>query len=88
MAAMDSQANCWLLMSFKLRGHRQKVFCRKHDVKFRPLSYEQIGEQLAHNRPFDKAETFAVQGHGDLIVEKISGSISNVVGLPLAKVRA
>jgi septum formation protein len=56
-------------------------------VKFRPLSSEQIGDYLARISPLDKAGAYAIQEHGDLIVEEISGSFSNVVGLPVEKVR-
>jgi len=33
--------------------------------------------------PLDKAGAYAIQEHGDTIVSEISGSFSNVVGLPL-----
>jgi len=35
--------------------------------------------------PLDKAGAFAIQGKGAIIVEKIDGDYSNVVGLPLFK---
>jgi septum formation protein len=70
-----------------LRGHRQKAFAESTDVTFRPLSSEQIGDYLSRISPLDKAGAYAIQEHGDLIVEKISGSFSNVVGLPVERVR-
>jgi septum formation protein len=36
--------------------------------------------------PLDKAGAYAIQEHGDLIVSGISGSFSNVVGLPVERV--
>ena len=33
--------------------------------------------------PLDKAGAYAIQEHGDKIVSEISGSFSNVVGLPM-----
>ena len=35
--------------------------------------------------PLDKAGAYAIQEEGDLIVEKIAGSYTNVVGLPLER---
>jgi septum formation protein len=38
--------------------------------------------------PLDKAGAYAAQEHGDLIIERISGSMTNVVGLPMDEVTA
>lgn len=54
---------------------------------FRPLSSEHVGDYLARINPLDKAGAYAIQEHGDLIVRGISGSFSNVVGLPIERVR-
>jgi septum formation protein len=36
----------------------------------------------------DKAGAYAIQEHGSGIVERIDGSYSNVVGLPVERLRA
>jgi septum formation protein len=69
----------------RLRGHRQRVFADWTDVKFHPLSAQQIKDYLALVNPLDKAGAYAIQEHGDDIVAEIFGSYSNVVGLPLEK---
>jgi septum formation protein len=71
-----------------LRGHRQKLFADATDVTFRPLDTRAIREYLAHINPLDKAGAYAIQEGGDRIVETISGSFSNVVGLPVERLRA
>jgi septum formation protein len=68
-----------------LRGHRERLFAVSTDVTFRPLTAEQIREYLDHVNPLDKAGAYAIQEHGEKIVSEISGSYSNVVGLPLEK---
>lgn len=54
-------------------------------VRFRPLSEEQIAWYVATGEPLDKAGAYAVQGVGGALVESVVGSVSGVVGLPLAE---
>ncbi|MGD1083354.1 MAG: Maf family protein [Verrucomicrobiota bacterium] len=68
-----------------LRGHRQKIFCEQTDVKFRPLTLAQIRFYHKRVNPQDKAGAYAIQEYGGLLVESISGSFTNVVGLPLER---
>lgn len=55
-------------------------------VIFKSLTDEQIQEYLATGEPFDKAGAYAVQGIGAALVEKVEGSYTNVVGLPIDEV--
>lgn len=66
-----------------LRSHRQKLFAVSTAVTFRKLHLGQIRRYLAKIYPFDKAGSYAIQEEGDDIVKCISGSFSNVVGLPV-----
>jgi septum formation protein len=70
-----------------LRQHRQKIFAAWTDVRFHPLTAKQIKEYLALINPLDKAGAYAIQEHGERIVAEISGSYSNVVGLPVERLR-
>jgi septum formation protein len=70
-----------------LRNHRQSIFTDTTDVTFRPLDAVQIRRYLTQVNPLDKAGAYAIQENGDLIVEKISGSYTNVVGLPVERLR-
>lgn len=54
-------------------------------VHFRKLSEPGIRKYLAKIDPLDKAGAYAAQGHGTEIIERIEGSFSNVVGLPMEK---
>ena len=68
-----------------LRGHRQKVFADRTEVTFRSLTPDEITHYHSKINPLDKAGAYAIQEHGDDVVRTISGSFSNVVGLPLEK---
>jgi septum formation protein len=68
-----------------LRVHRESVFAVSTDVRFRALTAKQIRHYLSQMNPLDKAGAYAIQEHGDLIIEEISGSFSNVVGLPVER---
>jgi septum formation protein len=55
-------------------------------VHFLPLSEAEIAWYVASGEPRDKAGGYAVQGLASRFVERIEGSYSNVVGLPVATV--
>jgi septum formation protein len=67
------------------RGHRQSLFAVATRVTFKRLTLEKIQDYLKKINPLDKAGAYAIQEHGDLVVKKITGSYSNVVGLPLER---
>ena len=71
-----------------LRAHVERIFAVSTDVLFHPLTRRQIRDYLAKIHPLDKAGAYAIQDYGELIVSEISGSYSNVVGLPVEKLRA
>ncbi len=70
-----------------LRAHRERIFAVSTDVLFHPLDDRQIRNYLAKINPLDKAGAYAIQESGELIISEVSGSYSNVVGLPVEKLR-
>jgi len=52
-------------------------------VEFRVLTERAIKNYFAKINPLDKAGAYAAQGHGKEIIQRIDGSYSNVVGLPM-----
>lgn len=55
------------------------------EVEFRNLSDDQIIRYINTKEPVDKAGAYGIQGYGQILVKKIDGCYSNVVGLPLGK---
>ena len=55
-------------------------------VTMRKLTAGEIERYVATGEPFDKAGGYAVQGLASRFVDRIDGSYSNVVGLPVARV--
>lgn len=55
------------------------------DVSFRSLSDAEVAWYLATGEPDDKAGGYGLQGAGAVLVERVDGSDTNVIGLPLAE---
>jgi septum formation protein len=57
-------------------------------VTFGPLSEADVAWYVGTGEPLDKAGAYAVQGGASRFVQRIDGSFSNVVGLPMELVGA
>jgi septum formation protein len=57
-------------------------------VCFHRLSLTQIEAYVASGEPMDKAGAYAIQGGAQEFVESYSGSLTNVIGLPMEYVSA
>lgn len=57
-------------------------------VHFVALSDDEMDAYIASGEPMDKAGSYAIQGMGGMFIDRIEGSYSNVVGLPMALVRS
>ncbi|MDY6878687.1 MAG: Maf family protein [Desulfatiglans sp.] len=55
-------------------------------VRIKGLSELEIEAYTNMDEPYDKAGGYAVQGMGSFMVKEVSGSYTNVVGLPLCEV--
>ena len=69
------------------RGERIESLVVSTDVVFDALADHDIAFYVATGEPLDKAGAYAIQGHGGVYVREVHGSVSNVVGLPLAETR-
>ena len=60
-----------------------KQFSVKTDVKMGEYPDKVLLAYIDSQEPYDKAGSYALQGAGSFLVESITGSYSNVIGLPL-----
>jgi septum formation protein len=69
------------------RFEDRRIRCRVSTtrVSFRKLRPEEIRAYVETGEPIGKAGAYAIQGKGALLVSRIEGSFSNVVGFPLEK---
>jgi septum formation protein len=70
------------------RRGREELAVAATTVRLAPLSDALVTWYVRSGEPFDKAGAYAVQGLAGAFVSEVEGSISNVVGLPLAETLA
>ncbi len=79
---------CSAVFVCHLTSARSTSFHEISRVWFRRLSDLAIRAYIDKVNPLDKAGAYAAQGQGREIIEKIEGSYTNVVGLPMEKTTA
>jgi septum formation protein len=75
-----------VITGFSIVTPSGKNVCTDHEstlVSVKPLSDKEINAYIATGEPFGKAGSYAIQGVGSFMVDRIKGDYSNVVGLPL-----
>ncbi|OGR34904.1 MAG: septum formation protein Maf [Desulfovibrionales bacterium GWA2_65_9] len=60
-------------------------FAEVTEVVMRASRQEELRAYIATGEPADKAGAYAIQGLGAFLVERVMGSYTNVVGLPVAE---
>jgi septum formation protein len=71
-----------------VHGRRCEVRLSRSVVTFRPISAAEAEAYWASGEPRDKAGGYGIQGIGGIFAERIEGSYSGIVGLPLAETEA
>ncbi|MBI4412712.1 MAG: septum formation protein Maf [Deltaproteobacteria bacterium] len=75
-----------VITAFAIAEFPDKIICVETAttaVTLKRPSKREVGEYLETGEPLDKAGAYAAQGIGKKFVEKIEGSVTNVIGLPL-----
>lgn len=68
-----------------LANGKRDVFHMSTQVKFYPLTEEEIAEYVAMGESQGRAGAYGIEGIGVVLVESICGDYSNIVGLPVAE---
>jgi septum formation protein len=68
------------------QGNSSVRECASTYVWFCPLSEDEIGAYVASGEPMDKAGAYGIQGLASRFIDRIEGSYTNVVGLPVSLV--
>lgn len=72
-------------IKYKTNGSiKEKVFCAKSYVKMKQLTTSDVDEYVKSGSPLDKAGSYGIQ---DGVVKNYFGSYTNIVGLPIEKLR-
>ena len=66
-----------------IKGRRVLSRSERTEVRFRPLTEEEILRYIATGEPMDKAGAYGAQGFASLFVAGLDGDFFNVMGLPL-----
>jgi septum formation protein len=66
-------------------GHHRRIHLAlsRSSVKFVPMTAADIQAYVDSHEPMGKAGAYAVQGRASAFIQKISGSYSGIMGLPL-----
>ncbi|MDK9691971.1 MULTISPECIES: Maf family protein [Azospira] len=74
-------------VSLAWSGHIETVLSESI-VQFRELEEAEIGKYIASGEPMDKAGAYGIQGKAGMFVERLEGSYTGVMGLPLCETGA
>ena len=65
------------------KGNKRSEFTAVSAVRFRKLNKAVIAEYLSQVPVLDKAGSYGIQEHGEMLVEYIDGELENIIGLPV-----
>ncbi|MDA8792337.1 Maf family protein [Bacteriovoracaceae bacterium] len=74
--------------TFQKEGNIQsKAFVEETQVEFGTLPERLLQEYVNSDEPYDKAGAYGIQGTARVFVKKVNGCFSNVMGLPIYRVK-
>jgi len=76
----------WVMTALAIRnGKSESVLSdgEKSYVTFNDLKVADIKSYVDSGEPMDKAGAYGIQGMGELLVQKLEGSLLNVIGFPI-----
>lgn len=84
LRSLSGRAHLVVTAVHVLHGEAEAAAVDQTIVHLRPLTDDEIAAYVATGEPFGKAGAYAIQGAGAMFVDRIEGSDTNVIGLPLA----
>lgn len=87
LAGREHLVHTAVCLTCAARAYREEVLETTH-VHFRRLTAREIDAYVRLGEGKDKAGAYAAQGAGNLLIDRIVGSYTNVVGLPMTRVIA
>lgn len=86
LAGTTHQVYTGVALAIRKNGKRQCLtFAERTNVRFYPMTEQEIEAYVCSGEPMDKAGGYGLQGIGGRYVQAIEGDYQNVIGLPVAK---
>jgi len=85
-----SNASHFVVSAVSLQSLNAKINCTfavRTEVHFKAFTPEIVDEYLSLVHVLDKAGAYAIQEHGEMLVDFIEGPLDNVIGLPCQKLK-
>lgn len=76
------------LRLFRKSEGREWAGTVRSEVTFKPMTYIEVREYFKRVDPLDKAGAYGIQEESERIISRFSGSLTNVIGLPIDETRA
>ena len=86
LAGHSHQVVTGLALVCRAAGFRRN-WLERSEVVFKPFDRAVAKRYLELVPVLDKAGAYAIQQHGDLLIDHISGDLNNIIGLPLEQLR-
>jgi septum formation protein len=83
LARLAGQTHRVLTAVALVAGDHHEVCLSESLVSFRPMAEAEIAAYWDTGEPADKAGGYAIQGLGAMFIERLEGSFSGVMGLPV-----
>jgi septum formation protein len=83
LAALSGKTHRVLTAVAVAHGRKRVSLLSESKVTFAPMTTAQIANYVATGEPLGKAGSYGVQGMAAGMIERISGSYSGIMGLPL-----
>ena len=88
MSRLSGRAHRVLTAVALLSVHGERVLLSASSVQFRHIEPAEMARYWDSAEPVDKAGGYAIQGYAAVFVERLQGSYSGVMGLPLFETAA